>query len=587
MSFLTQEKRTHYCGDLRGTDADKTVVLMGWVHQVRDMGGQVFALLRDRTGMVQLRFDKGTDLFDAGRSLRQEWVVGVKGLVHHRGEDVNKQMATGEVEIVVSTLEALNKTETPPFVIRDETDANEDLRLKYRYLDLRRPSVQHKLLERARATSIIRRYFDEQGFVDIETPTLMKSTPEGARDFLVPSRLHHGGFYALPQSPQIYKQICMVAGFDRYYQIARCFRDEDLRADRQLEFTQVDVEMSFVDEDDIMGVIEGVMQQLATQIANVDVALPIQRLTYAESMNRFGKDAPDMRWGMELYDVGDIFADSDFGVFKGIVDKGGSVRAITVPGGSSKSRKDLDNLQAFVGQYGAKGLGWVKVADGNLTGPISRFLQDGLKDRFIATSKAADGDLVLMIAGDFNMACASLAALRSKLGPEICPENAANFEFCWVYDFPMFEHDEDEDRWVAMHHPFTQPRPEHVERLDSSPGEALARAYDICLNGVELGGGSIRIHSPELQAKIFTALGISDEEAEAKFGFLLEALKYGAPPHGGIALGLDRVIMMLTGCDSIREVIAFPKTTSGTDLMAGSPTTVDPRQLEELGLKLK
>lgn len=587
MNFITEEKRTHHCGELRGGDADRTVVLMGWVHQVRDMGGQVFTLLRDRTGMVQLRFDKGTELFDAGRGLRQEWVVAARGLVHHRGADVNKQMATGEVEVVVDALEVLNRTETPPFVIRDECDANEDLRLRYRYLDLRRPSVQHKLLERARATSIIRRYFDEHGFIDIETPTLMKSTPEGARDFLVPSRLHHGSFYALPQSPQIYKQICMVAGFDRYYQIARCFRDEDLRADRQLEFTQVDVEMSFIAEDDIMGVIEGVMQRLAKDIAGVEVELPLRRLTFAEAMKRFGKDAPDLRWGMELYDLGDIFADSEFAVFKGIVDNGGVVRAVTVPGGASQSRKQLDQLQAFVSQYGAKGLGWVKVADGNLSGPVSRFLTDGLKDRFMEVSKSTDGDLVLMIAGDFNMACASLAALRSRLGPEIHPERTGNFEFCWVKDFPMFEHDADAGRWVAMHHPFTQPRPEDVDLLDTDPGKARARAYDVCLNGVELGGGSIRIHTPELQSRIFKALGISDEEAQAKFGFLLEALKYGAPPHGGIALGLDRVIMMLTGCDSIREVIAFPKTTSGTDLMAGSPTTIDPRQLDELGLKLK
>ena len=586
MAFIEDLQRTHYCGELRGTDAGNQVVLMGWVHQVRDMGGQVFVLLRDRTGLVQLKFDKDSKAFEAGGGLRQEWVVGAAGKVEHRGDHVNRDMATGEVEVAVTELEVLNKAATVPFVIRDETDAHEDLRLKYRYLDLRRPSVQQKMLLRHKATAVTRRYFEEAGFIEIETPLLMKSTPEGARDFLVPSRMHKGSFYALPQSPQIFKQISMVAGFDRYYQIARCFRDEDLRADRQLEFTQIDVEMSFINENDLMSVMEGLMARLSGELHGRSLELPLPRIPYAEAMERFGKDAPDMRFGMELKDASQLFAGAGFGVFKSIVEGGGTVRGICVPGGATRSRKQIEALTPVAEPYGAKGIAWVKVTDEGLTGSIAKFLDDGVREELLKLLEASEGDLLLFVGGDAGVVLPSLAALRTHLGPEVYPERVGDFKFCWVYDFPMFEYDEEDDRYVAMHHPFTQPKPEDLHLLESDPAKVRARAYDMVLNGVELGGGSIRIHTPELQSKVFTALGIDEEEAQHKFGFLLEALKYGAPPHGGIAFGMDRVVMLFAGADSIREVIAFPKTTSGTDLMAGSPTTVDARQLKELGIDL-
>lgn len=585
MKFVEEISRTHRCGTLRGRDVGTPVVLMGWVQGVRDFGGQLFVVLRDVSGVVQLRFDKGTEVFDAGSKLRPEWVVGVSGVVEHRGSNVNPAMPTGEVEVAVNQLEVLAQAETPPFTIRDDTDAGEELRLKYRYLDLRRPIMRDRLLKRALANRVTRAFLDERGFFELETPMLTKSTPEGARDYLVPSRVHKGAFYALPQSPQLFKQILMVAGFDRYYQVIRCFRDEDLRADRQPEFTQIDIEMSFVKEADVMQITEELVAKLVREVAGGEITTPFRRLSYDEAMDRYGRDAPDLRWGMEITDVGEIFAQSQFGLFRKVLEEGGVTRGIRVPGGAQKSRKDLDSLTAFVMEHGAGGLVWFKVQEGALGGPAAKFLDAGLQTRLIEKMCAGTGDLLLFVGGVKNVACASLGALRCLLGPQVAPEKKESFEACWVTDFPMFEWNEEEKRLVAMHHPFTQPKPSDVDLLETNPAAVRARAYDIVLNGTELGGGSIRIHSAELQRRVFKTLGIGAEESERKFGFLLEALKYGAPPHGGIALGMDRLVMLLTGASSIRDVIAFPKTTSATCLMTGSPSEVDLLQLKELDLQ--
>ena len=587
MKFVDEIKRTNMCGSLRGTDDGESVVLMGWIDQIRDMGGRYFMLLRDRTGVVQLRFDKESPTFATAGTIRNEWVVAVLGKAEHRGTNVNPDMPTGEVEVVVSDVEVLNRAATPPFVIRDDTDAGEELKLKYRYLDLRRPVMQDKLIKRALVNRVTRRFLDGQDFLELETPTLMKSTPEGARDFLVPSRLHRGSFYALPQSPQLFKQIFMVAGYDRYYQIARCYRDEDLRADRQPEFTQIDIEMSFANEADIMAVVEELMVDLVKEVTGRQVSLPVRRMHYDEAMDKYGIDRPDLRFGMEIQNGADIFKRSQFGLFQTILEAGGMTRGICVPGAAAYSRKQLDELTKFVGIYGARGLVWLKCTDEGLSGPVAKFLGPELQPELLALMAANVGDLLLFVGGDKKIVNASLAALRNRLGPVVYPERLDDFEFCWVHEFPMFELDEEENRLVAMHHPFTQPIPEHMPLLATAPEKVYSRAYDIILNGVELGGGSIRIHDMEMQKAVFDAMKISAEEAEAKFGFFLEALKFGAPPHCGLALGLDRIVMMLTGTSSIRDVIAFPKTTSGTCLMTASPGPVDQRQLEELGLSTK
>lgn len=584
--FIRSWKRTHTCGALRDEHVGETVVLMGWVHANRDFSRFRFIDVRDRFGITQLRFDPdavGDAIFERSNAARSEFVVAARGVVIAR-ENPNPKNPTGGIEIDVQAFEILNRAETPKFPIRDEIDASEELRLEYRFLDLRRAPIQRSIVLRAEVTHVVRNFLHDEGFLDLETPILTKSTPEGARDYLVPSRVHPGQFYALPQSPQIFKQLYMISGYDRYFQICRCFRDEDLRADRQPEFTQIDMELSFVDQHDVYDVVERMVARVWKDVLGVEIQTPLARMPYAEAMARFGIDKPDLRFGMELLDVSEQAADCAFSVFSGTVAKGGQVKALCVEGGAAMSRKQIDGATDVAKRYGAKGLAWCKVGGEGWTGPIAKFFDADAQAGFNAATGANEGDLLLFVADKPSVVANALGNLRNHVARlrDLIPEGA--FEFLWVTDFPLLEYDEDDDRFYAMHHPFTSPHPDDMEKMGSDPGNVRAVAYDLVLNGSELGGGSIRIHNQDIQQKMFEALGIGEEEAEQKFGFLLNALRHGAPPHGGIALGLDRLVMLLSAAQSLRDVIAFPKTASASDLMCKAPSPVDDAQLTELSI---
>ncbi len=584
--------RTHTCGQLRAEHTGQTVTLCGWVDKTRDHKGVLFVDLRDRYGKSQIVFDPegGEANREIARSLAVEYVIQVTGKVVPRPEGtVNSKLSTGEIEVHCREVKILNKSLNPPFQPGAEQLPNEELRLKHRYLDLRRPEMQRTLVLRHQMIKQMRDYFDEHDFIEVETPMLGRSTPEGARDYLVPSRIQHGSFYALPQSPQLYKQILMVAGYDRYVQVARCFRDEDLRADRQPEFTQLDVEMSFVDGDDIIGMIEGLTRRVVKTVLGLDIQLPLPRMCYDEAMERFGHDAPDLRFGMELIDLTDIAKQVDFRVFRGAADGGGRVRGINAKGAAASfSRKDIDELTAQVVQNsGAKGLAWFKVEEsGSLASPIAKnFTADQLAE-IAERMQAAPGDLLLFVADQFEVTCKALYGVRKRLGEQLKLYDPAALHCSWIVEFPMFAFDQEENRWAAMHHPFTACRPQDIEMLKTDPGRCRALAYDLVINGSEAGGGTVRIHDQEMQQQVFALLGIASEQARERFGFLLDALQYGAPPHAGIALGLDRWVMLLSGLTNIRDCIAFPKTQKATDLMTDAPGLVDGRQLKELGIKL-
>ena len=581
--------RTHTCGELRADNIDDTVTLCGWVDSTRDHGGAVFVDLRDRYGKTQVVFGPESGLVEEASALRSEDVIKVIGSIAARPEGtVNEKIDTGAVELRTSDLEVLNKSKTPPFTPSQQELPGEDLRLKYRYLDLRRQQMQDTLVLRSKIVNTMRQYFDENDFIDVETPILGRSTPEGARDYLVPSRVHHKHFYALPQSPQLYKQIMMVAGYDRYVQVARCFRDEDLRADRQPEFTQLDLEMSFVDADDVIGMIDGLVQRMAKEVLNLDVQLPLPRMTYDEAMERFGHDAPDLRFGMELINCSDIAEKVEFRVFSGAVSNGGVVRGIKADGVAADfSRKRIDELTEWVKQdFGAKGLAWFRVEeDGSLWSPISKNFSDEELAAIGERMGAEVGDIMFFIADSWEVSCKALAALRKHLGAELSLYDPATMNFSWVIEFPMFEFDDEEQRWNAMHHPFTAPREQDMPMFETEPHSMRAIAYDLVINGSEAGGGTIRIHDSTIQSKVFELLGIDAETARDRFGFLLDALQYGAPPHGGIALGIDRWVMLFGGLENIRDCIAFPKTQKAADLMTEAPGGVDKRQLRELGIK--
>ncbi len=586
-SFTKADKRTDYCGTLTAKDIGREVAVTGWCQRQRDLGSLIFIDLRDRTGIVQLAFDDGTDreIFDKAFGIRAEYVLAAKGTVRSRGEGaVNKNLPTGEIEIFVTSLKVLASAETPPFAIVENSDVRPELRLKHRYLDLRRPDLQRNIIARSEIVRIARNYFAEQGFIDIETPCLIKPTPEGARDYLVPSRVHQGKFYALPQSPQLYKQLLMYSGFDRYFQIARCFRDEDLRADRQPEFTQIDEEMSFADEEEIMTVNEGFLKTLFDEFMHKPLTVPFPRMTWKEAMNRFGSDKPDTRFGLELCDVSDLVKDSEFSVFRGAVEAGGSVRGITVPGGASMTRKEIDSLTDFVKTYGAKGLAWYKNTAGQPTSSFSKFLTEEETASILEKMQVGEGDLALIVAAKNKVVWDSLGALRCECAKRLGLVDKTQFNFLWVTEFPLLEYSEEDGRFYAMHHPFTMPMEEDLPLLDTDPGAVRARAYDCVLNGTELGGGSIRIHTTDMQTKMFEALGIGPAEAQEKFGFLLEAFRYGVPPHGGLAFGLDRVVCLLLGLEDIRDVIAFPKVQNASELLSKCPAPADPKALEELGI---
>jgi len=582
--------RTHTCGELSEQNVGDKVVLNGWVDRRRDLGGLIFIWLRDRYGITQIVFEPeiNKDSYELAKKLRNEFVVSIKGIVRKRPEDaINKDLDTGKIDLLADQLIILNEAETPPFAIKDETDAFEDLRLKYRYLDLRRPALQRVLLLRHKLYQMVRKYFDENNFVEVETPVLMKSTPEGARDYLVPSRIHKGKFYALPQSPQQYKQLLMVSGFDRYFQIVKCFRDEDLRADRQPEFTQIDVEMSFITTEEIFSIVEGLMKILFKEIWNNDLVQPIKRLSYEEALTKYGSDKPDLRFGLELQQLNEVFRKSEFKVFRETVDLKGIVSGIVAPGCASFSRNQIDGLTDFVKKLGAKGLVWFKVQEKGIDSPTAKFLSEEEKQNLVSELRAKPNDLILILAGQRNSTLNQMGLLRLELAKRLELIKAETPpSLLWVTDFPLFEYDEETKRFYAMHHPFTSPKTEEIDLLEKDPGQIKAQAYDLVLNGNEIAGGSIRIHNSELQARMFKALGISDEEAQLKFGFLMNAFKYGAPPHGGIAFGVDRMVMLFAGVDSIRDTIAFPKTASAVSLMDECPSNVSNEQLKELHIKL-
>jgi aspartyl-tRNA synthetase len=584
--------RTHYCGDIHAETIGQQISVAGWVHRRRDHGGVIFIDLRDREGLLQIVFDPDTpEIFAQAERIRGEYVLAVKGTVRRRPDGtVNPNLASGEVEVLATELEVLNEAETPPF--HYDEHAHEDIRLRYRYLDLRRDEMASRLKLRHQVTRKLRSFMDENGFLDIETPILTRATPEGARDYIVPSRTHPGHFFALPQSPQLFKQLLMMSGLDRYYQIARCFRDEDLRADRQPEFTQLDVELSFVDEDGVMTIMESMVRSLFADVLHTKLPQPFPRMTYAESMQRFGTDRPDLRIPLELVEVGELMADVEFKVFAGpAADPDGRVAALKIPGGASLSRKRIDDYAEYVGRFGARGLAYIKVnsarqgRDG-LQSPILKFLPDAVIEAMVPRLALADGDLVFFGADKTTVVNDALGALRVKIGHDLDLVEG-DWQPLWVVDFPMFEWAPKENRWSALHHPFTAPGMDSVEALEADPGGALSRAYDMVLNGTELGGGSIRIHSSEMQQAVFRILGISADEAETKFGFLLTALRYGCPPHGGIAFGLDRLVMLMAGATSIRDVIAFPKTQSAACLLTDAPGQVSPEQLREAGIRLR
>ena len=582
--------RTHTCGELRSNHLEENVTLCGWVDRVRDHKGVIFIDLRDRWGKAQIVIgpDAPAEVMERARAARSEWVLSASGRVGRRPEGTtNPKLLTGEIEVVCSNLEILNEADTPAFQPGAKELPGEEVRLKNRWLDLRRTDMQNNLLLRSRIVKILRDHFDELGFIDVETPMLGRSTPEGARDYLVPSRLDHGAFFALPQSPQLYKQLLMIAGFDRYVQVAKCFRDEDLRADRQPEFTQLDVEMSFVDANDVTSVIEDLVVKTAKKILDVDISLPLPQLTWAECMDRYGHDAPDLRFGLEIIDLTEDTKESDFRVFKSAVESGGKVRGILVSGAAEKfSRKDLDVLTAMAVDAGAKGLVWLKLdAAGSWTGPIAKNLGSVVAENIRTALDAKPGDLALISADSFDVTCKTLHTLRKHLGKKLNMYDESSMHVSWVVDFPMFARDEESGNWAAMHHPFTAPHPEDLEKLTSNPAECRAVAYDLVINGSEAGGGTIRIHDRATQQKVFELLGISHDHAQERFGFLLDALASGAPPHGGIALGIDRWVMLFGQLDSIRDVIAFPKTQRASDLMTGAPGQVDTKQLAELGVR--
>ena len=585
--FMTGLKRTHYCGDLRVSDVGAEVTVCGWVQRARDLGQLIFIDLRDRTGVVQLAFNDTTDkeIFDKAFSCRSEFVLAAKGKVCERSSK-NMEIPTGEIEILVSDLRILSKAQTPPFEIVDDTSTNEELRLKYRYLDLRRRPLLNNIMLRSKVAKVARDYFADNGFIEIETPMMIKSTPEGARDYLVPSRIHNGKFYALPQSPQIYKQLLMLSGFDRYIQLARCFRDEDLRADRQPEFTQIDMELSFVDVEDILDINEGLFKTLFKEVLGKELSTPFERMTYTEAMENYGSDKPDIRFDMKIQDISDLVKDCGFGVFTGAIQNGGSVRAIVAKNAASVyTRKEIDKLTEYVKGIGAKGLAYVRWVD-EPNASFKKFMTDDELSAIYSRLGAEQGDVILIVADKNSTVLSTLGALRLMIAKrlEIIPDE---FKFLWIVDFPFFEKDEESGEWLAMHHPFTMPKEECIQYLDTDPSKVVAKAFDLTLNGVELSSGSMRITDYELQQKMFRALKLTDEEIEAKFGFLVEAYKYGAPPHGGMGIGLDRITMLMCGADNLRDVTAFPKVQNASELMSSCPAEVDKESLEVLGIEIK